>query len=61
MKCHEQAEISENTLSISILQICKDIAELKIAESIEIRNHKPVLNIMTSSWTLIKPVPYSEI
>ena len=61
MKCHEQVEIDENTLSISILQICKDIAELKIAESIEIRNHKPVLNIMTSSWTLIKPVPYSEI
>ena len=61
MKCHEQVEIDENTLSISILQICKDIAELKIAESIEIRNHKPVLNIMTSSWTRIKPVPYSEI
>ena len=61
MNCHASDEIKQNTLSISILQTCKDMAELKIAESIEIRNHKPTLNIMCSSWTLIKPVPYSEI
>ena len=60
-KSHPNVEIDENTLTITILQICKDVAELKIAESIEIRNHKPVLNIMSSSWTLIKPVPYSEL
>ena len=60
-KCHQNVKLDEKTLTISILHICKDIAELKIAESIEIRNHKPVLNIMSSSWALIKPVPYSEL
>ena len=61
MKHHPEVKIDEHTLTISILQICKDVAELKIAESLEIRNHKPKLNIMSSSWTLIKPVPYSEL
>ena len=61
MKCHRGVKIDDNTLSISILQVCKDMAELKIAESIEIRNRKPALNIMVSSWALIKPVPYSEL
>ena len=61
MKCHPDVKIDESTLSISILQICKDVAELKITESLEIRNRKPKLNIMSSSWTLIKPVPYSEL
>ena len=60
-KCHSESKIDHSTFTISILQVCKDMAELKIAESIEIRNHKPVLNIMSSSWALIKPVPYSEI
>ena len=58
---HSESEIDHSTLTISILKICKDVAELKIAESIEIRNHKPALNIMQSSWTLIRPVPYSEM
>ena len=60
-QCHPDVKIDDNTLSISILQVCKDMAELKIVESIEIRNRKPVLNIMSSSWSLIKPVPYSEL
>lgn len=61
MRCHPDTKIDEKSLSIKILQICKDVAELKIAESIEIRNRKPKLNIMFSSWSLIKPVPYSEL
>ena len=61
MKCHSDSKIDHNSLTISILQVCRDKAELKIAESIEIRNNKPALNIMSSSWTLIKPVPYSEL
>ena len=61
MTCHPNIKIDHHTLTISILQVCKDMAELKIAESIEIRNHKPALNIMSSSWALIKPVPYSEL
>ena len=60
-QCHPDANTDHSSLTISILQVCKDVAELKIAESIEIRNHKPSLNIMNSSWSLIKPVPYSEI
>ena len=61
MNYHADVQIDENTLSISILKICKDTADLKIAESIEIRNRRPSLNIMCSSWALIKPVPYSEL
>ena len=49
MKCHASDEIKQNTLSSSILQTCKDMAELKIAESIEITNHKPTLYIITES------------
>ena len=61
MQSHPDVKIDENTLSISILQTCKDVGELKIAESIEIRNIKPSLNIMSSSWMLVKPVQYSEL
>ena len=61
MLVHANAKVDEISLSISILQVCKDMAELKIVESMEIRNRKPVLNIMSSSWTLIKSVPYSEL
>ena len=61
MLVHANAKVDEISLSISILQVCIDIAEIKIAEPTEIRNRKPVLNIMSSSWTLIKPVPYSEL
>ena len=50
---------NDSSLSVKILRICKDAAELKIAESILIRNLKPSLNIHTSSWKLIQPVQYT--
>ena len=59
-QCHPLSHIDHKTFTISILQTCKDMAELKIAESIEIRNRRPLLNIMTSSWTLIKPKSYAD-
>ena len=39
---------------IEILCSGRDCAEIKIAESIHIRNHKPPLNIMRSSWPLVR-------
>ena len=55
---HENKAVTSTSLYIEILQVCKDVAELKIAESIHIRNHRPNLNTQTSSWRLIPPVPY---
>ena len=39
---------------IEILTAGRDCAEIKIAESIQIRNLKPTLNSMKSSWPLVK-------
>ena len=57
-KKHPSDTITHTSFQITILQICKDVAELKISESIHIRNQRPNLNIMSSSWSLIPPVPY---
>ena len=43
-----------NAFSIKILDTGKDCADVKIKESIHIRNLKPNLNIMTSSWPLTR-------
>ena len=39
--------------NIEILKTGRDCAETKIAESIQIRNLKPTLNVMKSSWPLV--------
>lgn len=52
---HKDASSSEiNTgLRIEILSTGRDCAEIKIAESIQIRDLKPTLNVMKSSWPLV--------
>ena len=39
---------------IEIIGSGRDCAEIKIAESIQIRKHKPTLNVMRSSWPLVQ-------
>ena len=39
--------------NIEILKTGRDCAEIKIAESIQIRNMKPTMNVMKSSWPLV--------
>ena len=56
---HPSSSITSTSFSISIEKVCKDVADLKIAESVEIRNQKPNLNTQTSSWPLLQPPPYS--
>ena len=56
---HENDNVNPTSLTIEILQVCKDVAELKITESIHIRNLHPNLNTQTSSWRLIPPVQYT--
>ena len=56
---HDGETVTPTSLSIEILQVCKDVAELKITESIHIRNHRPSLNTQTSSWRLIPPMQYT--
>ena len=56
---HPDCVITSTSFKISIERICKDVADLKIAESIEIRNQRPNLNIQTSSWPLLHPPPYT--
>ena len=58
---HPNDHITPASLSVKILRVCKDVAELKIAESILIRNLKPTLNTHTSSWKLITPVQYTAV
>ena len=58
-QAHPGSTISSTSFKISIEQVCKDVADLKIAESIEIRNQRPCLNTQTSSWPLIHPPPYT--
>ena len=56
---HPSCSISSSSFKISIERVCKDVADLKIAESVEIRNQKPCLNTQTSSWPLLHPPPYT--
>ena len=56
---HPNSTITSTSFKISIERVCKDVADLKIAESIEIRNQRPCLNIQTSSWPLLHPPPYT--
>ena len=58
---HPTNNITHNSLKISIERVCKDVADLKIAESIEIRNQRPCLNTQTSSWPLLHPPPYTAL
>ena len=55
---HSDITVTSTSITIEILQVCKDTAELKITESIHIRNHRPNLNTQTSSWRLIPPVQF---
>ena len=56
---HPDRTITSTSFKISIERVCKDVADLKIAESIEIRNQRPNLNTQTSSWPLLHPPPYT--
>ena len=56
---HPTNSITSRSFKISIERICKDVADLKISESIEIRNQRPCLNTQTSSWPLLHPPPYT--
>ena len=56
---HPTEKITNTTFSLEIICTCKDVAELKITESIEIRKHRPSLNTQTSSWKLIPPLSYN--
>ena len=57
---HNDIQPKNEDFEICILHTCKDEANLRITESIEIRNQKPALNKNTSSWRLLHPVPYSS-
>ena len=57
LQCHhdQKGSISATSFKVEVLRRCKDVAELKIAESKLIRDMRPTLNIQTSSWKLTKP------
>jgi len=57
---HPDTQPKNDDFEIKIVHTCKDEANLRITESIEIRNTKPALNKNTSSWRLLYPVPYSS-
>ena len=56
---HPTTRITDKDFSIKIIHVCKDSAECKIKESIEIRNRRPHINKQFSSWRLLQPVPYT--
>ena len=58
---HPDRTITSTSFKISILveRVFKDVADLKIAESIQIRNQRPNLNTQISSWPLLHPPPYT--
>ena len=60
-KEHPDVSITTESFKISIVRTCKDVADLKIAESLEIRNQRPSLNIQNSSWPLIPPPSYTPL
>ena len=57
---HPNTQSKNEDFEISILHTCKDEANLRITESIEIRNKKPALNKNSFSWRLLQPVPYTS-
>ena len=57
---HPTYQAKNDDFGIRVLETCKEEANLKIAEPIEIRNRKPALNKNMSSWRLLHPVPYSS-
>ena len=60
LMAHTNLTPKNDDFKVRILHTCKDEANLRITESIEIRNRKPALNKNTSSWYLLHPVPYTS-
>ena len=58
-RVHQSSNVTSTSFKISIERICKDVADLKIAESVEIRNQRPCLNTQNSSWPLLHPPSYT--
>ena len=61
---HPDAIITNDTFKIKLLHThIKDAAQMKITESLEIRNRKPAINKNSMSWKLISPmqVTYSAM
>ena len=58
LKFHTDISSNEvnNAFRIEILSVDRDVAEVKIDESIHIRNMSPTLNTMSSSWPLVHTV-----
>ena len=54
---HADAIIGNDTFKIRLLHThIKDAAQLKITESLEIRNRRPAINKNSTSWKLIAPL-----
>ena len=54
---HPDATITNDMFKIKLLHThIKDAAQLKIIESLEIRNRKPAINKNSASWRLIAPI-----
>ena len=55
LDCHRNKSNADINYSfhIEILKTGRDCADIKIAESVQIRNLKPTLNTMRSSWPLV--------
>ena len=54
---HPDTIITNNMFKIKLLHAhIKDAAEMKIKESLEIRNHKPSINKNATSWKLVAPI-----
>ena len=55
LDCHRNKSNADinHSFHIEILKTGLDCADIKIAESVQIRNLKPTLNTMRSSWPLV--------
>ena len=54
---HPDTEITNDMLKLKLLHTnLKDAAQMKITESLEIRNRKPSINKNATSWKLIAPM-----
>ena len=61
---HSDNTIINNMLKLELLHTnLKDVAQIKITESLEIRYQKPTTNKNATSWKLIAPmqIPYSSM
>ena len=56
-RVYPTSHISSSSFKVSIVKVCKNVPNLKIAESIEIRNQPPNLNSQISSRPLLNPPP----